>query len=59
LIARAESLEALNALLAEEPFVKAGKMRFNRITEFQAAQHQPFLAEWFGSKPSEDTSKSN
>lgn len=48
LVARAESLEALNALLAEEPFVKAGKMRFSRITEFEAAQFQPVLAEWFG-----------
>lgn len=48
LVARAESLEALNTLLAEEPFVKAGKMRFSRITEFEAAQIQPFLSEWFG-----------
>ena len=48
LVARAESLEALNELLAEEPFVKAGKMRFKRITEFSAAQSQPCLQAWFG-----------
>jgi uncharacterized protein YciI len=48
LVARAESLAALNELLAEEPFVKAGKMRFKRITEFSAAQSQPQLKEWFG-----------
>ncbi|HZQ48366.1 MAG TPA: YciI family protein [Verrucomicrobiae bacterium] len=48
LVARAESLEALNELLAEEPFVKAGKMRFSRITEFSAAQSQPHLRDWFG-----------
>jgi len=47
LVARAESLEALQILLAEEPFVKAGKMRFSRITEFHPAQSQPFLADWF------------
>jgi len=48
LVARAESLEALNELLAKEPFVKAGKMRLKRITEFSAAQSQPYLKEWFG-----------
>ena len=48
LIARAQSLEALNAKLTEEPFIKAGKMRFSRITEFSAAQSQPFLNDWFG-----------
>ena|SRR5579871_4719912 len=47
LVARAKSLEALNTLLAEEPFVKAGKMVFNRVTEFSAAQFQPFLKGWF------------
>jgi hypothetical protein len=29
--------------LAEEPFVKAGKMRFSRVTEFFPAQFQPIL----------------
>ena len=48
LMARAESREALDRLLDEEPFVKAGLMRFVRITEFLPVQHQPFLSEWFG-----------
>jgi uncharacterized protein YciI len=48
LVARAESREKLDALLAEEPFVKAKLMRFARITEFNPVQHQPFLREWFG-----------
>lgn len=48
LVARAQSREALDALLAEEPFVKANKMRFVRITQFDAAQYQPSLSAWFG-----------
>jgi uncharacterized protein YciI len=48
LVARAESREKLDALLAEEPFVKAKLMRFARITEFNPVQHQSFLREWFG-----------
>lgn len=47
LVARAPSREALDALLAEEPFTKAKKMRFCRITEFNPVQHQPFLRAWF------------
>jgi uncharacterized protein YciI len=47
LVARAESREALGALLAKEPFVEAGKMRFSRITEFHPAQFQPLLKHWF------------
>ena len=47
LVARADSLAQLHALLAEEPFVKAKVMRFSRITEFDPVQHQPFLREWF------------
>jgi uncharacterized protein YciI len=47
LIARASSRQALDALLAEEPFVEAGKMRFSRVTEFHAAQFQPLLKDWF------------
>jgi uncharacterized protein YciI len=50
LLARAESLEALQELLAEEPFVKAKAMRFSRITEFNPVQHQPFLKDWFSGK---------
>jgi uncharacterized protein YciI len=46
LIARAESREKLDALLSDEPFVKAKLMRFARITEFNPVQHQPFLQEW-------------
>ena len=51
LVARAESLAELNEFLAEEPFIKANKMRFSRITEFQAAQHQPLLNDWFAKSP--------
>jgi len=47
LVARAESEAALNAYLANEPFVKAKVMRFSRVTEFDAAQYQGFLTEWF------------
>ena len=46
-IARAESLAKLQELLAEEPFAKAKKMRFSRITQFEPAQHQPVLRDWF------------
>ncbi|WP_448950850.1 YciI family protein [Labrys neptuniae] len=48
LVARAASLEELQALLAEEPFVKAGKMTFVRTTQFDPLQHQDFLEAWFG-----------
>lgn len=47
LVARAETLEALNGYLANEPFVKANFMRFRRVTEFNPVQHQKFLKEWF------------
>ena len=47
LIARAESREALMALLQDEPFTKAKVMRFKTITEFNPVQHQPFLRNWF------------
>jgi len=47
LLARASSREVLDALLAEEPFVKAGKMRFRRVTEFHPAQCHPILNAWF------------
>ena len=47
LIARADSLAKLEELLAEEPFTKAKKMRFSRITEFNPVQHQPILKDWF------------
>ena len=47
LVARAESLEKLQELLAEEPYTKAKMMRFARITEFNPVQHQPILKDWF------------
>jgi len=47
LVARAASRAALDALLADEPFTQAKKMRFSRITEFNPVQHQPVLREWF------------
>jgi uncharacterized protein YciI len=47
LLARAESLARLQELLAEEPFTKAKKMRFSRITEVNPVQYQPILKDWF------------
>ncbi|RUL76135.1 YciI family protein [Dyella choica] len=47
LVARAASREELDALLADEPFVQANKMHFSRIVEFDAAQCQPVLQQWF------------
>jgi uncharacterized protein YciI len=47
LLARSASREALDTLLAEEPFIKAGKMRFSRIVEFHPAQFQSVLKDWF------------
>jgi len=48
LVARAESLEQLKLVLADEPFCKANLMRFSKIIEFEPVQHQPFLKDWFG-----------
>lgn len=39
---------ACKAQLSGEPFVREGKMRFSRITEFDPVQHQDFLKSWFG-----------
>lgn len=47
LAARAETREMLDALLAEEPFAKAGKMRFRRVVEYDPVQHQQLLKPWF------------
>jgi uncharacterized protein YciI len=47
LVARAETLEKLHEILAEEPFTKNNKMRFSRITEFNPVQHQSILKDWF------------
>jgi uncharacterized protein YciI len=51
LAARAESRAQLDALLAEEPFVKAGKMRFKRVLEYDPVQHQSLLKPWFAGAP--------
>lgn len=48
LVAKAKDREALGRLLADEPFVAAGKMRFSRITEFVPAQCATVLNAWFG-----------
>ena len=45
LLARAESLEKLQELLAEEPLTQAKKMRL-RMVEFTPMQYQPILADW-------------
>ena len=55
LVARAKSRQALDALLAEEPFTKAGKMRFSRVTEFHPAQFLPLLKDWFASAGIDET----
>lgn len=47
LVAKAEDRESLDRLLAEEPFVSAGKMRFKRVVEFDPAQNAPLLDAWF------------
>jgi uncharacterized protein YciI len=49
-VARAESREKLQELLSEEPYTRANKMRFSRITEFNPVQHQPLLKEWFAKR---------
>ncbi len=48
LVAHAQSREDLDKLLAGEPFIREGKMRFSRVTEFDPAQCQGFLKNWFG-----------
>ena len=47
LVARSHSREALDALLADEPFIKAEKMRFSRITQFHPAQFHAVLKDRF------------
>jgi hypothetical protein len=41
------AMDRLQELLAEEPFIKAKKMRFSPITEFNPVQHRPVLRQWF------------
>jgi len=48
LVAKAEDRGFLDRLLADEPFVAAGMMRFTRIAEFEPAQNTPVLNSWFG-----------
>jgi uncharacterized protein YciI len=48
LAARAESVEYLNALLAEEPFVKGGFMKFTNVKQFHPVHHQSCLNAWMG-----------
>ena len=48
LVARAQSRDALDKLLSEEPFVQKKVMEFVRVTEFDAAQCQDFAKSWFG-----------
>lgn len=56
LAARAESREQLDALLAEEPFVKGGFMEFTSVTQFDPVQYQPFLKAWFAGAPAKPQS---
>ncbi len=51
LVARAPTHAQLTDFLADEPFVKAGKMRFSRIIEFDPVQHQSLLGSWFSGTP--------
>ncbi len=51
LVARARTREELDALLSAEPFVREGKMVFTRVTEFEAAQFQPAIEDWFAGRP--------
>ena len=48
LVARAASRAALDAMLAEEPYCKAGVMRFSAVTAFHPILHQDALRHWFG-----------
>ena len=45
ILARAESLEALQAFMAADPFV-AGKLMETRYVEFNPVKSQPFLNDW-------------
>lgn len=54
LAARAESWEVLEALLAEEPFAKAGKMQCKRVLQYDPVQHQPLLKPWFAGAAAEE-----
>lgn len=46
LVARAASLEAIVDLMEQEPFVREGKVRIARVTEFRPAVFQDSLASW-------------
>jgi uncharacterized protein YciI len=46
LVARAESVEALKEMFAEEPLNREGLATFT-FTEFQAVKRQPWTEAWF------------
>lgn len=46
LVARADSLAELDALLSEDPF-RVGKLAEYHIREFQPVKHQPWTEPWF------------
>ena len=50
IVARAESPEALSALLAGDPFRREGVATY-RIVEFVPVKHQGFLAAWVAGAP--------
>jgi uncharacterized protein YciI len=47
LVVRAQSREKLDELMAEEPFVREGRVRISRVIEFNPAKFQASLKEWF------------
>jgi uncharacterized protein YciI len=47
LVARAETIEILKAMFAEEPFNKEGLATFT-FTEFNPVKRQSWTEEWFG-----------
>jgi uncharacterized protein YciI len=47
LVARADSIEALKTMFAEEPFNKEGLATFT-FTEFNPVKRQSWTEEWFG-----------
>jgi uncharacterized protein YciI len=50
LVARAESLEYLQSVFAEEPFQAEGLASY-RITEFLPVKRQPWAEDWFVGRP--------
>jgi uncharacterized protein YciI len=50
LVARAETIEVLQTMFAEEPFNKEGLATFT-FTEFNPVKRQGWTEEWFGDAP--------